>query len=78
MPTPRTLFPALGACAVVVLAACGTSPTETTQPAATAPAATAGNAITGEGLPNPAPKNFASDSRSARNQASMHRTIRCA
>lgn len=55
MPTPRTLFPALGACAVVVLAACGTSPTETAQPAATAPAATAGNAITGEGLPNPAP-----------------------
>jgi len=54
MPTPRTLFPALGACVVLLLTTYGTPDSPGTLSAQTA--AKAANPVTGEGLPNPAPK----------------------
>lgn len=57
MSTPRILFPALGACAVILLTGCGNTGSEADARAVTPPTsgATPGNPITGEGLPNPAP-----------------------
>lgn len=57
MSTPRILLAALGACAALLLTACGpAAPGANAQsPASSAAPTTMGNAITGEGLPNPAP-----------------------
>lgn len=57
MPTPRILFPVLGACAVCLMTACGNTGSEANARAVTPPAAdpAPGNPITGEGLRNPAP-----------------------
>jgi DNA-binding beta-propeller fold protein YncE len=56
MSISRILFPALGACAALLLSALSAGTAATTSVAAQAArATTAGNPITGEGLPNPAP-----------------------
>jgi DNA-binding beta-propeller fold protein YncE len=51
----RILLPALGACAVLIVAASGNLSSEAREQSKAATRSTGGNAITGEGLPNPAP-----------------------
>jgi DNA-binding beta-propeller fold protein YncE len=51
----RILLPALGACAVLIVAASGNLSSEAREQSKAATRSTGGNAITSEGLPNPAP-----------------------